>query len=132
MWSLGCILAELYMGVPIFPGEDEHEQLACIMEVLGAPDQKLIQKSDRKHIFFGNTLFFLLSAVTNIASVDRRGSPKILVNSRGKKHVVGTKSIEQVVSCDDPLFVDFIQQCLQWDPMERLTPEKAFQHEWII
>lgn len=23
MWSLGCILAELYTGYPIFPGENE-------------------------------------------------------------------------------------------------------------
>lgn len=53
MWSLGCILAELYMGVPIFPGEDEHDQLACIIEVLGTPDQKLVQKSNRKSMFFG-------------------------------------------------------------------------------
>lgn len=33
MWSLGCILAELYSGYPLFPGENEVEQLACIMEV---------------------------------------------------------------------------------------------------
>lgn len=33
MWSLGCILAELYTGYPIFPGENEVEQLACVMEV---------------------------------------------------------------------------------------------------
>uniref|UniRef100_A0A8C4RNH7 dual-specificity kinase n=1 Tax=Erpetoichthys calabaricus TaxID=27687 RepID=A0A8C4RNH7_ERPCA len=33
MWSLGCILAELYSGYPLFPGENEGEQLACIMEV---------------------------------------------------------------------------------------------------
>uniref|UniRef100_UPI004038726B dual specificity tyrosine-phosphorylation-regulated kinase 4-like n=1 Tax=Callospermophilus lateralis TaxID=76772 RepID=UPI004038726B len=32
MWSLGCILAELYTGYPLFPGENEVEQLACIME----------------------------------------------------------------------------------------------------
>ena len=35
MWSLGCILAELYTGYPLFPGENEVEQLACIMEVRG-------------------------------------------------------------------------------------------------
>jgi dual specificity tyrosine-phosphorylation-regulated kinase 2/3/4 len=23
MWSFGCIMAELYMGYPIFPGENE-------------------------------------------------------------------------------------------------------------
>ena len=28
MWSLGCILAELFTGYPIFPGENEQEQLA--------------------------------------------------------------------------------------------------------
>ena len=28
MWSLGCILAELYTGFPIFPGENEQEQLS--------------------------------------------------------------------------------------------------------
>lgn len=33
MWSLGCILAELYTGYPLFPGESEVEQIACIMEV---------------------------------------------------------------------------------------------------
>ncbi|XP_072810527.1 dual specificity tyrosine-phosphorylation-regulated kinase 4 isoform X3 [Vicugna pacos] len=32
MWSLGCIMAELFTGRPLFPGEDEAEQLACIME----------------------------------------------------------------------------------------------------
>lgn len=25
MWSFGCIIAELYIGYPIFPGEDENE-----------------------------------------------------------------------------------------------------------
>jgi len=25
MWSVGCILIELYIGVPIFPGESEFE-----------------------------------------------------------------------------------------------------------
>lgn len=33
MWSLGCILGELYTGYPLFPGESEVEQIACIMEV---------------------------------------------------------------------------------------------------
>jgi serine/threonine protein kinase len=56
IWSLGCILAELYTGFPIFPGENEQEQLACIMEVLGLPDKDFINKSSRKRIFFGELL----------------------------------------------------------------------------
>lgn len=54
MWSLGCILAELYLGYPIFPGENEQEQLSCIMEVLGVPDKEFVNRSSRKKLFFGN------------------------------------------------------------------------------
>ncbi|KAH8402809.1 hypothetical protein KR215_000279, partial [Drosophila sulfurigaster] len=32
MWSLGCILAELLSGHALFPGENESDQLACIIE----------------------------------------------------------------------------------------------------
>lgn len=53
MWSLGCILAELFTGFPIFPGENEQEQLSCIMEVLGPPDKDFINRSSRKKLFFG-------------------------------------------------------------------------------
>merc|ERR1711962_754927 len=34
MWSLGCILAELLTGYPLLPGEDEGDQLSCIIELL--------------------------------------------------------------------------------------------------
>lgn len=49
----GCILAELYTGYPLFPGENEVEQLACLMEVLGAPPDDLISAATRKRLFFG-------------------------------------------------------------------------------
>jgi hypothetical protein len=29
-------------GYPIFPGEDEHEQIAYMMEILGVPSNKLL------------------------------------------------------------------------------------------
>jgi dual specificity tyrosine-phosphorylation-regulated kinase 2/3/4 len=37
MWSFGAIVAELYTGFPLFPGENEFEQLAYIMELVGIP-----------------------------------------------------------------------------------------------
>jgi len=52
MWSFGCILCELYTGYPIFPGEDEVEQIALFMEVLGIPEKHLINNSQRGHLFF--------------------------------------------------------------------------------
>lgn len=35
MWSVGCILGEMLLGEPIFPGESTLNQLEKIMEVTG-------------------------------------------------------------------------------------------------
>ncbi len=35
MWSLGCILVELYLGLPIFPGNSMYDQLRKIVSILG-------------------------------------------------------------------------------------------------
>lgn len=53
MWSTGCILAELYTGRPLFPGENELDQLACIMQLLGVPNKKYLDRCTRKKQFFG-------------------------------------------------------------------------------
>ncbi|WWC64768.1 uncharacterized protein I303_107380 [Kwoniella dejecticola CBS 10117] len=115
MWSLGCILAELYTGVPIFPGENEHEQLACIMEVLGVPERYIVEKASRRKLFF-----------------DATGSPRPFVNAKGRRRRPGTKSLAAVLKCDDDLFVDFISKCLTWDPDKRLKPQPAMRHPWIL
>jgi serine/threonine protein kinase len=38
IWSLGCLLGELYLERPIFQGTSSLNQLEKIMEVTGAPD----------------------------------------------------------------------------------------------
>jgi len=35
MWSLGCIAAELYLGLPLFPGSSEYNQVSRIVNMLG-------------------------------------------------------------------------------------------------
>ena len=114
MWSLGCILAELYTGYPIFPGENEQEQLACIMEIFGPPEKHLIEKSTRKKLFF-----------------DSQGKPRLTVSSKGRRRKPSSKDLRSVLKCDDDAFVDFIARCLRWDPARRLTPHDALKHEFI-
>uniref|UniRef100_A0A8C2HLK1 mitogen-activated protein kinase n=1 Tax=Cyprinus carpio TaxID=7962 RepID=A0A8C2HLK1_CYPCA len=100
MWSLGCILAELLTGYPLLPGEDEGDQLACVIELLGMPSQKLLDSSKRAKNFL-------------------RGPP-------------GSRDwVTALKGCDDPLFLDFLKQCLEWDPSLRLTPSQALRHPWL-
>ena len=40
MWSVGCILAELLMGKPVFPGTSTLNQLDRVMEVTGRPSKE--------------------------------------------------------------------------------------------
>ena len=35
MWSLGCIAAELFLGLPPFPGTSEFNQVTRIVEMMG-------------------------------------------------------------------------------------------------
>ena len=53
MWSFGCIMAELYTGSPLFYGQNEQEQLVFIMNTLGVPSREVLDRSSRKHLFFG-------------------------------------------------------------------------------
>lgn len=42
VWSFGCILVELYSGIPLFPGENENEQMLMFIELLGPPSLPLL------------------------------------------------------------------------------------------
>jgi len=35
MWSFGCIVAELFLGLPLFPGASEFDLLKRMIEILG-------------------------------------------------------------------------------------------------
>lgn len=37
MWGLGCIIAEIYMSKPLFPGSSTLNQLQRILEITGLP-----------------------------------------------------------------------------------------------
>ena len=72
MWSLGCIVAELYTGYPLFPGENEVEQLACIMEVFGVPPAHVLQPATRRKLFFGLSSLHFIIIILGPPSQSRR------------------------------------------------------------
>ncbi|KAI7906804.1 kinase-like domain-containing protein [Cokeromyces recurvatus] len=119
MWSTGCILAELYTGRPLFPGENEPDQLACIMQLLGVPSHDYLEQCTRKKQFF-----------------DSYDKPRKSINSKGKKRKPNTFTFTEALKRStydnvDKSFVDFICRCLTWEPEKRMKPIEALNHPWI-
>lgn len=48
MWSVGCILAEMLMEKPLFPGDNSIHQLHAITKLLGPPPKHLFAKETTK------------------------------------------------------------------------------------
>lgn len=90
MWSMGCILVELYQGCPLFPGEDEQDQMGMFMELLGVPPGELVERGARSKKFF----------------VDKR--PKIKPNKKGVLRHPGSRSIKSLIGEQHEDFVDFL------------------------
>jgi dual specificity tyrosine-phosphorylation-regulated kinase 2/3/4 len=82
MWSYGCILFELYMGYPLFPGEDEKEHMAMMMEVKGIPPRSVLARATRRKVFF-----------------DDDYKPIVTANSKGKLRQPGGKKLEEILNC---------------------------------
>ncbi|KAM9327560.1 LOW QUALITY PROTEIN: dual specificity tyrosine-phosphorylation-regulated kinase 2 [Pholidichthys leucotaenia] len=131
MWSLGCILAELLTGYPLLPGEDEADQLACIIELLGMPTQKLLDASKRAKNFVSSKGYPRYCTVTTLPD-----GTTVLNGGRSRRGKVrgppGSKDWNAALKgCEDPLFLDFLKQCLEWDSSLRMTPSQALRHPWL-
>ena len=43
VWSVGCILAELITRKPLLPAVSEEEQIQLITDLIGNPDEDLVE-----------------------------------------------------------------------------------------
>lgn len=55
MWSFGCVAAELFLGLPLFPGASEHDLLARVIETRGLPPTWLLHSAKHTDKFFKRT-----------------------------------------------------------------------------
>lgn len=103
MWSVGCILAELIAGKPIFAGKDYVDQIARIHNVLGSPSEAVINKigSERAKTF--------VKSLPNTPAVP----------------------FQRLYPNAAPEALDLLSKLLTWDPAERLSADEALRHPWL-
>lgn len=114
VWSLGCIVAELITGHPLFMGENEQEQISCIMEIFGVPEKSMITQCSRRKLFF-----------------DSVGTPRSYTSSKNVTRYPGAKSLKKALKSNNDLLIDFLSQCLIWNPRNRMAPYQGLRHEFI-
>lgn len=78
MWSLGCIIAELFCGRPIFPGIDENELLEFHILMCGNPPQHMVERCSKRAKFF-NTLDgkMIRSPQSRLANINSRSQASL-------------------------------------------------------
>ena len=103
-WAIGCIMGELVDGNPLFPGENELDQLHCIQKVLGNLTDK------QEEMFYSNPLF----NGKNLLNVSK---PETL-----EKRYLGKFSKKAI---------SFMKGLLAIDPKKRLNGNTVFKHAYF-
>eukprot|EP00755_Sulcionema_specki_P008306 Sspe_Gene.40555::Locus_19593_Transcript_1_1_Confidence_1.000_Length_2342::g.40555::m.40555/K19603/MAPK15; mitogen-activated protein kinase 15 len=110
LWSVGCILAELLMGVPLFPGHDTQHQLELILACRGNPHEKRKEQNGNDIRHYSKTLIPHRTLEDTVLR---------LWNREGYT--------DEEVDC----IMDLLDKLLQFDPSKRLTAVEAMQHKWF-
>lgn len=102
IWSTGCVIAEIVIGQPIFPGESASDQLVEIIKILGTPSKQQILEMNPEYNEFKFPII---------------------------KAYPWTKFFKNKNINDD--FIDFINKLLCYEPNNRIKPLKALGHKFF-
>ncbi|XP_067134891.1 mitogen-activated protein kinase 14-like isoform X1 [Centruroides vittatus] len=103
IWSVGCIMAELLTSIPLFPGNDNIDQLMKIMKLCGTPNNEFLNK---------------------ITSEEARNYIRSLP-------VILKKDFKEVFRGANPDAIDLLEKMLEFDAERRPTATEALAHAYF-
>lgn len=143
MWSLGCVVAELFLGWPLYPGSSEFDQIRYISQTQGLPTENMLNSASKTSKFFYRDVestypFWRLKtteeheAETNTKSKEARKYIFNCLDDIGQVNVPtdlegGPLMAEKTDRRD---FIDLLKRMLTIDQERRITPAEALSHSF--
>lgn len=115
LWSLGCILAELFTAQVLFLNDSIPTLLARINAIVGPFPDDIAQTARYYHRYYTETGELY----------EKRADGTCVYIHPKRTH------LRHRIHTDDTLFLDLLEQLLQIDPRKRLTASQALRHPWL-
>jgi homeodomain interacting protein kinase len=144
MWSLGCVVAELFLGWPLYPGSSEYDQIRYISQTQGLPTEHMLNNASKTTKFFYRDMestypFWRLKtpeeheAETGIKSKEARKYIFNCLDDIGQVNVPTDLEGGQLLAekVDRKEFIDLLKRMLTMDQERRTTPGEALNHAFV-
>ncbi|XKL61288.1 hypothetical protein PGB90_008345 [Kerria lacca] len=144
MWSLGCVVAELFLGWPLYPGSSEYDQIRYISQTQGLPTEHMLNSASKTTKFFYRDMdstypFWRLKtpeeheAETAIKSKEARKYIFNCLDDIGQVNVPTDLEGGELLAekADRREFIDLLKRMLTMDQERRITPGEALNHAFV-
>ena len=127
MWAMGCILGEMLMGRPTFPGTSTMNQLEKIATLVGCPGKEDVAKIS------SFALTMLYDAIPQPAGgwpPVHPGNPSSSAEAESLDREVKQRFKNTFAAASDDA-IDLMVQFLHFEPKKRLSASDALAHPYI-